>query len=109
MPDGAGGHHHVVALYFQRDAAAGAHADKGIRADGVQLLHGDDGGGPADAGGADAHLLPQQGARPGGILPVGLHLGRIVEVGGDFFAAAGVSGQQAVPAHVPFAAFNMEL
>ena len=81
VADRAGGDHHIVALNGQGDAAAGAHPDEGVRADVVQLLHGDHRRGAADAGGADAHLLPQKGSGIGGVLPVALYLHRVIKVG----------------------------
>ena len=77
--------------------------------DGGQLLHGDDGGGTADAGGANRDLLPQQGAGIGGILPVGLDLDGVVEIGRDLLAPARVSRQDTVAAHVPLFTLYMEL
>ena len=109
MAHGAGGDNHVVALDRQGDAAAGTHSDKGICPDGGKLLHGDDGRGAADTGGAHRNLFSQQLAGIGGIFPVGLYLHRVVKIGRDFFAAARVAGQDAVPAHVPRGAFDMKL
>ena len=108
-PDGPGGHHDVSGLDVQIDAAAGAHPDKGVRADGGQLLHGDGGGGPADAGGAHRHLLPQE--RPGinPVLPVLAHEPGVVEQRRDGLAAARVAGQDAVAAHVAGDAIDVVL
>ena len=75
----------------------------------MQLLHGDDRRGAADAGGADAHLLPQQGAGVGGVLPVALNLHRVVKIGRDLLTAAGITGQEAVPPHVARLTLNMKL
>ena len=107
--DGPGGHHHVAGAHVQVDAAAGAHPDEGIRADVVQLLHGDGGGGAADAGGADGDLFPQQGAGIDGEFAVLGHKMGVVEQGRDLFAAAGVAGQDDVTAHVALHAVDMEL
>ena len=109
MADRAGGDHHIVALNGQGDAAAGAHPDEGVRADVVQLLHGDHRRGAADAGGADAHLLPQKGSGIGGVLPVALYLHRVIKVGCDLLAAAGITGQETVAAHVAGLTFDMKL
>ena len=43
IADGTGGNHHITGADIHIDAAAGAHPDKSIRADGSQLLHGDGG------------------------------------------------------------------
>ena len=74
-----------------------------------QLLHGDGGGGSADAGGHHAHPLPQQLPRPGLEFPVGLHVYRPVKALGDGPAPARVAGEDAVFAHVPLAALDMKL
>ena len=107
--DGAGGHHDVAGLDVQVDAAAGAGADEGVRAAFVQLLHGDSGGGAADARGAGGDLLPQKGARPDVVLPVAGHLLRVVKQGGNGGDPAGVAGQDAVPAHIAGGAVDVEL
>ena len=107
--DGAGGHHHVAGADIQIDAAAGTHPDKGVGADIVQLLHGDGGRGAADAGGTDGDLLPQQGAGVDGVLPILGHEVRVVKQGGDFFAAAGVAGQDHIPAHVALHTVDVKL
>ena len=107
--DGAGGHHHVAGADIQIDAAAGTHPDKGVGADIVQLLHGDGGRRAADAGGADGDLLPQQGAGVDGVLPILGHEVCVVKQGGDFFAAAGVAGQDHIPAHVALHTVDMKL
>ena len=109
VADRAGGDHHIVALNGQGDAAAGAHPDEGVRADVVQLLHGDHRRGAADAGGADAHLLPQKGSGIGGVLSVALYLHRVIKVGCDLLAAAGITGQETVAAHVAGLTFDMKL
>ena len=98
--DRAGGHHHVAGAHVQVDAAAGAHPQKRVRADVVQLLHGDGGGRPADAGGTDGHLLPQQRAGIDGVLPVLRHETGVVEQCGDLLAAARIAGQDHIAAHV---------
>ena len=107
--DGPGGHHDVPGLDVQVDAAAGAHPDKGVGPDGGQLLHGDGGGGAADARGAHGHLLPQE--RPGidAVLPVLAHELGVVKERGDGFAPARVAGQDAVAAHIPGDAVDMVL
>ena len=107
--DSAGGDDHIAAAHIKIDAAAGAHPDKGIRADVVQLLHSDRGGGPADAGGADGHLLAQQRAGIDGVLPVLGHEMRVVKQRGDLLAPAGIAGQDHVAAHIALYAANMKL
>ena len=109
MADGAGGHHDVPGLDVYVDAAAGARADEGVRAALVELLHGDGGGGPADAGGAGRHLLPQQRAGPDVVLPVIGHLLRVVKVGGNGRDPAGIAGENAVAANVAGGTGNMTL
>ena len=107
--DGAGGHHHVAAADIQVDAAAGAYAEECVRADVVQLLHGDGGGRPANAGGADGHLLPQQRAGVDGVLPVLRHEMGVVKQRGDLLAAARVAGQDHIAAYVALLAVDMVL
>ena len=108
-PDGAGGHHHIAGLDVQGDAAAGAGADERVGAALVELLHGDGGGGAADAGGAGGDLLPQQGAGPDVELPVVGDLLGVIEQGGDGRDPARIAGQDAVAADVPLGTGNMEL
>ena len=105
----AGGNDHIVAFHLQGNAAAGTYPDKGVHADVVQLLHGDDSGRAADAGGADAHLFAQQCAGISSVFPVALYLYRVVKIGRDLFTPARIAGQEAVPAYVAGAAFDMEL
>ena len=107
--DGAGGHHDIPGLHVDVDAAAGAGADKGIGAALVELLHGDGGGGAADAGGAGRYLLPQEGAGPNVVLPVIGHGMGVVKERRDGLHPAGVPGQDAVAAHVAGDAADMEL
>ena len=105
----AGGHHNIPALHVQVDAATGANADEGVRAQVGQLLHSDGGGGAADTGRDHADFLPQQGPGPGLILPVCLDMDGVVEILGDRPAPAGITGQDAVAAHIPLPALDMEL
>ena len=107
--DGAGGHHNVAGLHVQVDAAAGASADEGVRTALVQFLHGDRGGGAADAGGAGGDLFTQQRAGPDVELPVVGHLMRIIKQGGDGGHPARISGEDAIPAYVAGDAVNMKL
>ena len=91
--DGGIDHHKVAGLDVELHAAAGAHAHEGLHAELRQLLHGDGGRRPADAGGHHRHRLPLQPAQPGGVLPV---LGKglcLLQQGGDFGDSAGVSRQ----------------
>ena len=107
--DGAGGDDHIAGLDIQVDAAAGAHPDERIRAHGVELLHGDGGRGAADAGGADADLLPQQRAGVDGELPVGHHKMGVIQQGGNFLTAARVAGGDDVAAYVALHTVEVEL
>ena len=107
--DGAGGHHNVAGLHVQVDAAAGASADEGVRTALVQFLHGDRGGGAADAGGAGGDLFTQQRAGPDVELPVVGHLMRVIKQGGDGGHPARISGEDAIPAYVAGDAVNMKL
>ena len=100
VPDGTGGHHHIAGLDLQGDAAAGAGAEEGVGPAFVELLHGDDGGGPADAGGAGGDFLALQRAGPDVELPVVRDLFGVVKQGGDGGDPARVAGQDAVAAHV---------
>ena len=108
-PDGAGGDDHIAAADIQVDTAAGAHADEGIRADVVQLLHGDGGRRAADAGGAHGDLLPQQRAGIDGIFPVLGHKMGIVKQRGDLLAPAGIAGQDHIAAHVALYTADVKL
>ena len=105
----AGGHHHIVALHLQLDAAAGAHPHKGVAAQVAQLLHGDSGRGAADAGGHHAHLLPQEGAGVGGVLPVCLDMNGSLKVLGDGLAPPRVAGKDAVLAHLSGGTLDVKL
>ena len=100
--DGAGGYHHVSRKHIQIDTAAGTHPDKGVGADGSQLLHGNGRRGAADAGGAHGNLLPQERSGINVILPIHAYMNRIVKMLGNGLAAARVTGQEAVPPHIPF-------
>ena len=106
---GPGGHHDVPGLDIHVDAPAGAGTDEGIRAALVELLHGDGGGGPADAGGAGRHLLPQEGSGPDVVLPVIGHLLRVVKIRGNGGDPAGVAGKDAIAADILGCAGNMKL
>ena len=108
-PDGAGGHHDVAGLNVHIDAAAGAGADKGVRAALVELLHGNGRGGAADAGGAGGHLFAQECAGPDIVFPVAGHLLRIVKQGGNGGHPARIAGHDAVAAHVAGGAADMKL
>ena len=107
--DGTGGNHHIAGADIHIDTAAGTHTDKGIRADGSQLLHGDDRRGAANAGGADADLLTQQGAGVNVVLPVHANVNRVVKVGGNGLASAGITGQKYIAAYVAFLAADVKL
>ena len=109
IADGAGGNDHIAAAHVQINPAAGAHADKGVGPDIVQLLHGDGGGGSADTGGADGDLFSQQRAGIDGVLPVLGHKMSVVKQGGDLFAAARVTGQDHIAAHVALHAMDVKL
>ena len=109
VADRAGGYHNISGLYSKVDAAAGAGAQEGVCAALVELLHGDGGGGTADAGGAGGDLFPQQGAGPDVVLPVAGHLPGVIKKGRDGADPAGVSGQDAVAAHVAGDAVDVEL
>ena len=108
-PDGAGGDDHIPGLHVQINAAAGAHPEEGIRADIMQLLHGDRGRGAANARGADGDLLPQEGAGVDGELPVAGDKVCIVKQGGYGLASARITGKDAVTAHIAGLAVNMKL
>ena len=79
ITDSAGGHDHVAGQHIHGDSAAGTHPNEGVRTDVVQLLHGNGGRGSADAGGADADLLPQQGAGINVVLPVHSDMDGVIE------------------------------
>ena len=107
--DGPGGNHHVPGKHLHVDAAAGAHPDKGVRAQIVQLLHGDGSRGAADAGGADRHLFPQHRAGVDVELPVHADVHRVIKVRRDCLASARVTGQKYVPSHIALLAVNVKL
>ena len=107
--DGAGRNNHVARADVEIDAAAGADTDKRIRADVVQLLHRDGGRRPADARRADGHLLAEECAGIDGVFAVLRDKMRVVKMGGDGLAAAGIARQDAIPAHIALHAVDMEL
>ena len=109
MADRAGGDDQVIALDLQLDPATGAGAYKGIPADGAELLQGDHRRRSPDARGADADLLPQQGAGIDVKLPVVGHMDGVVKIAGDDLTPAWVARQNAVPAHVPGGTLDMKL
>ena len=109
VADRAGGDDHVAGLHVDVDAAAGAGADEGIRAELMQLLHRDGRAGAADAGGADRDLLAEQRAGVGGVLAVLRDLDGIIEQRGDGRAAARVTGQDYIAAHLALCAVDMIL
>ena len=108
-PDGAGGDHHLPAADVQIDTAAGAHADKRMRPQLVQFLHGNGRRGAADPRGANGHLLSQKRAGVDGVFPVGYYETGVVKMRGDGCAASGIAGQDTVATHVALSAADMEL
>ena len=107
--DGPGGDYHVAALDRQINSAAGAHPDKGMGPNISQFLHGNCGGGPPDAGGDHAHLLPQEESGPSDILPIGTHMDWTVEMLGDGLAPTWIAGENAVASHFPLSALDVKL
>src|SRR5690606_14493769 len=79
--------------------AGGADPHEGVRSDLDELFHGDRGGRTADAGGGHRDLLAVEVTRPRLVLAILGHELRLVEQACDGFAAAGVTGQEHVPAH----------
>ena len=75
----------------------------------MQLLHRDGRAGAADAGGADRDLLAEQRAGVGGVLAVLRDLDGIIEQRGDGRAAARVTGQDHIAAHLALCAVDMIL
>ena len=107
--DRAGGDHNISRQHIHGNAAASADPDKGIRADGRQLLHGDGSGRAADSRGTDADLLPQQSSGVDVVLPVHANMHRVVKIGSDGFTAPGVTRQEHIPPHIPLLAVNVVL
>ena len=105
----AGSHHDIPGLHIQINTAAGAGADKRVRAALMQLLHGNGGGGTANTGGAGRDLLSQQRAGPDIVFPVIGHLMRVLKQCGNGRHPARVAGQNAVTADVLGSAADMEL
>ena len=95
IADGAAGYHNVAGADIQINAAAGADADEGIRADIGQLLHGDGRGRAADAGGADRNLHAD--------------MDRVFKMSSNGLAPSRVSGQEYIAAHIALGAVNMIL
>ena len=108
-PDGAGGHHYISGADLHINTAAGAHPDKGVGANGRQLLHGDGGGGAADSGGADGNLFSQQRAGIDIVLPVHSHMMGIVKMRCNGLAPSGIPGEKHIPAHIPFLTADVKL
>ena len=102
-------YHNIAAFHIQIDSATGSHPDKGVGPQVGQLLHGNGGGGAADAGGDHAHLLPQQGAGPGLKLPIGAHMDRPLQPLGNGAASARITRQDTVAPHIPRTALDMKL
>ncbi len=75
----------------------------------MQLLHGDGGGGAADAGGAHGDLFSQQGAGIDGEFAILGHEMGVVKQGRDLLAPARIAGQNDVAAHIALHAVDMEL
>ena len=109
MADSAGGHHNISGLDLQIYAAAGADPDKCVRADGSQLLHGNGGGGASDARGADGDFLSQQRSGINCIFPVLAYQHRIVKQCRNGRTPARITGQNAVPTHIPLDAIDVKL
>ena len=107
--NGARGHHHIPWLHSQIDAPAGPHPDEGVRADVVQLLHGNGRRGPANAGGADRDLFPQESAGVDIILPVHAHVNRLVKPLRNGLTPPRIPRQQTIAAHVPRNTMNVKL
>ena len=107
--DGAGGDDDVAGLHIQMDAAAGAHPEEGIRADIVQLLHGDGGGRAADAGGADGNFFAQERAGVDGVLPIAGDKLCIVKQRRYGLAAARIAGEDAIASHIAGLTVNVKL
>ena len=105
--NGTSGNDDVAGLDGKVDAAAGAGADKGVRAELVQLFHGDGGRGAADAGGADGDLFAEKRAGIRGVFAVARDEMRIIEKGSDGGAAAGVAGHDHIAADLTLGAVDM--
>ena len=108
-PDGTGGDDHIPGLHTQVDAAAGAHTEEGIRANVMQLLHGDGGGGAPNTGGADGDLFSQKRACVDGVLPVAGHKFRIVKQFRNGLAPTRITGENAVASHIALLTVNVKL
>ena len=74
----------------------------------TQLLHGDRGGGAADPGGYHADRLSKQRSCIGHILPVGLHMDRIVKILSDGLTPARVSGENTILSNLARPALDMK-
>ena len=109
IADSAAGYHNVAGADIQINAAAGADADEGIRADIGQLLHGDGRGRAADAGGADRNLLPKDGSGIDIVLPVHADMDRVLKMSGNGLAPSRVTGQEYIAAHIALGAVNVIL
>ena len=105
----AGSHHHVPRLHIQRNAAAGSHTDKGIRANGDKLLHGNGGRGTANTGGADTDFFAKKRSRIDIVFPVLGDMDRIVKEARNCFTASGISGQKHIASHIPLLAVDVKL
>ena len=107
--DSTSGNHHVPRQHLHVDAAAGANPDEGIRADVMQLLHGNGGRGAADSRGADRNLFSQHSAGIDIVLPVHADVHGFVKIAGNGFTAPRVAGEKHITPHVPRLAVNVKL
>ena len=92
ITDSAGGNNDITGLHIQVNTAAGARPQEGVRADFYQFLHGNGSGGATDSGGADRYFFAQQRAGPDVVFPIHANMDRVVEMPGNGFASARISG-----------------
>ena len=98
---------HIAGEHLCVHTAAGADADEGIRAEHVQLLHGDGGGGASDAGGGDGNGHAKEGAGDGLVFPVIGDEPGIVKAGADGLHPSGIPGKEHIAAHI--ALFHIDM
>ena len=103
------GNYHITGLNIQMNTTAGTHTDEGIGTNVVQFFHGDGCRRTADTGRTHRDLLAQQRTGVDIVLTVHTHMYRVIKMGSNGCATAGIAGQDHIATHIAFHTVNMKL